>query len=142
MIHYTDSLVGITPDNLRGGFFAGWPSPPSPDAHYRILEGSARIVLARTLDGTVIGFITAVSDGVSCAYIPHLEVLPAYQEQGIGTDLVNRMLERLRHLYMIDLVCDPELQPFYEKLGMRAVVGMVKRNYDRQSAEPIQRHKG
>lgn len=126
MIHYTDSLVGITPDNLRGGFFAGWPSPPSPDAHYRILEGSARIVLARTLDGTVIGFITAVSDGVSCAYIPHLEVLPAYQEQGIGTDLVNRMLERLRHLYMIDLVCDPELQPFYEKLGMRAVVGMVK----------------
>jgi hypothetical protein len=45
------------------------------------------------------------------------------------------MLAKLRHLYMVDLVCDPEVQPFYERLGMRTVVGMVVRNYDRQSCE-------
>ena len=85
----------------------------------------------------MVGFITAVSDGISCAYIPHLEVLPTYQGQGIGTALLRRMLERLHYLYMIDLVCDPDLQPFYERAGMRAVVGMVMRNYDRQSGELI-----
>jgi len=137
MITYPTTLDDVRVDHLRGGFFAGWPNPPSPEAHYRILAGSAAIVLAREPGGDVVGFVTAVSDGVSCAYIPHLEVLAAYQGQGIGAELVRRMLARLRHLYMIDLVCDPSVQPFYERLGMRAVVGMVVRNYDRQGCEPI-----
>jgi ribosomal protein S18 acetylase RimI-like enzyme len=137
MITYTDSLKNVTSENLTSGFFAGWPHPPSPATHYRILASSAAIVLAQIEDGTVVGFITAISDGISCAYIPHLEVLPAYQGRGIGTELVRRMLEKLRHLYMIDLVCDPMLQPFYERLGMRAVVGMVVRNYARQSGETL-----
>ena len=137
MIHYTDSLVDVTSEHLQGGFFVGWPNPPSPTTHYRILANSSAVVLARIRDGTVVGFITAVSDHVSCAYIPHLEVLPAYHGQGIGSELVRRMLEKLRHLYMIDLVCDPPLQPFYERFGMRPVVGMVMRNYDRQSGDPV-----
>jgi GNAT superfamily N-acetyltransferase len=137
MITYTSSLTDITSENLQGGFFVGWPHPPSPEAHYQILANSAAIVLARNGTGMVVGFITAISDGVSCAYIPHLEILPGYQGQGIGTELVRQMLTNLRHLYMIDLVCDPPLQPFYERLGMRPVRGMVVRNYDRQSCEPI-----
>src|SRR5262245_818696 len=136
MIIYTDSLASVTSEHLQGGFFVGWPDPPSPITHYRILANSAAIVLARIADGTVVGFITAVSDHVSCAYIPHLEVLPAYHGQGIGSELVRRMIEKLRYLYMIDLVCDPPLQSFYERLGMKAVVGMVVRNYDRQSSKP------
>ena len=135
MIIYTDSLADVTTEHLQGGFYVGWPSPPSPTTPYRILANSAAIVLARIADGTVVGFITAVSDHVSCAYIPHLEVLPAYQGQGIGSELVRQMLEKLRYLYMIDLVCDPPLQPFYERFGMQPVVGMVLRNYDRQAGE-------
>ena len=137
MITYTSSLTDVTSEHLQGGFFAGWPNPPSPAAHYQILANSAEIVLARIADGTVVGFVTAISDGISCAYIPHLEVLREYQGQGIGSELIRRMLAKLRHLYMIDLVCDPDLQPFYERLGMRPVVGMVVRNYDRQSCEPL-----
>ncbi len=137
LITYTDSLADVTIDHLRGGFFVGWPNPPSPTTHHRILRNSAAIVLARIEDGTVVGFITAVSDGVSCAYLPHLEVLPAYQGQGIGTELVRQMLAKFRHLYMIDLICDPELQPFYERVGMRPVTGMVVRHYDRQAGESI-----
>ena len=136
MISYTDSLDGVTSEHLQGGFFAGWPNPPSPITHYRILANSAAIILARTVNGDVVGFISAVSDHISCAYIPHLEVLPAYQGQGIGSELMRQMVEKLRHLYMIDLACDPPLQSFYERLGMKAVVGMVIRNYDRQSCEP------
>ena len=137
MITYTDSLVDVTVEHLQGGFFVGWPNPPSPQTHYRILANSSAILLARIADGTVVGFITAVSDHVSCAYIPHLEVLPAYQGQGIGSELVRQILEKLRYLYMIDLVCDPPLQPFYERFGMQPVVGMVLRNYDRQAGEIV-----
>ena len=140
LITYSDSLDDVTSDHLQSGFFVGWPNPPSPLTHYRILRNSAAIVLARIADGTVVGFITAVSDGISCAYIPHLEVLPTYQGQGIGTELVRQMLTKFQHLYMIDLVCDRAVQPFYERVGMRAVVGMVARQYDRQACEPIEPH--
>ena len=133
MITYTDSLDGITADHLHG-FFVGWPNPPSPAAHRRILQGSSHCGLAREgAAGPVVGFITAISDGVSVAYIPHLEVLPAYQGQGIGSDLARRMLDRLRRLYMVDLTCDSDMQPFYARLGLRPSTGMLLRNYDRQA---------
>ena len=133
MISYDETIEGISPARLTG-FFVGWPNPPSPETHLRILAGSSAVVLARDgATGDVVGFITAISDGVSCAYIPHLEVLPAYQGRGIGSELVRRMLARLRHLYMIDLICDTDVQPFYARLGLRPYTGMVLRNYDRQS---------
>ena len=133
MIAYADSTDGIGPDNLRG-FFVGWPNSPAPETHLRILNGSDAVVLARDdATGAVVGSITAISDGVSCAYIPHLEVLPDYQGRGIGSELARRMLEKLSRLYMIDLLCDPDVQPFYARLGMRPATGMLIRNYDRQS---------
>jgi ribosomal protein S18 acetylase RimI-like enzyme len=136
MISYTDSIAGVDPSHLRG-FFVGWPSPPAPEAHLRILQGSDAVVLARDdASGAVVGFITAISDGVSCAYIPHLEVQPEHQGRGIGSELLRRMLEKLRGLYMIDLLCDPDVQPFYARLGMRPATGMLIRNYDRQSGSP------
>lgn len=134
MIIYMDSLDSITPDNLRG-FFVGWPNPPAPDTHLRLLQGSFAVVLALNEGGAVVGFITAMSDGVSAAYIPHLEVLPEYQHQGIGSQLVQLMLEKLRHLYMIDLTCDPDLQPFYAQFGMQPYSAMILRNYKRQAGE-------
>lgn len=133
MISYTASVTGITPEQL-GGFFVGWPDPPSPEIHLRLLVNSHHVVLAVEEEtGSVVGFITAVSDGVLAAYIPLLEVLPAYQGRGIGSELVRRLLEKLRGLYAIDLICDPELQPFYGRFGMKPYTGMVLRNYGRQS---------
>ena len=38
--------------------------------------------------------------------------------------LTRRMLDNLTRLYMVDLLCDPELQPFYARLGMKAASGM------------------
>lgn len=134
---FRDTPDNLTPEQLRG-FFVGWPNPPSPEAHLRLLRGSAAVELAvDEASGAVVGFVTAISDGVSCAYIPHLEVLPEYRGRGIGTELMERMLARLRQLYMIDLICDPEVQPFYARLGMRPSTGMLVRNYDRQSCAPI-----
>ena len=128
MIHYQTNLDGITPDNLAG-FFVGWPHPPSPSVHHRLLQGSDFIVLAvDEQTEQVVGFVTALSDGVLSAYIPLLEVLPAYQEQGIGSELMRRMLAQLEHLYNIDLLCDPDVQPFYARLGMKPATGMVLRH--------------
>jgi GNAT superfamily N-acetyltransferase len=60
-------------------------------------------------------------------FIPHLEVLPAYQRQGIGQTLMTRLLDRLGHLPNVDLLCDPDVVPFYERFGMKPVGGMAQR---------------
>ena len=73
----------------------------------------------------MVGFVTAISDGVLSAYVPLLEVLPDYQGRGIGSELICRMLARLNDLYMVDLVCDAELVPFYERLGLEAPVRAI-----------------
>ncbi len=130
MVSYQNSLEGISEASLEG-FFVGWPTKPSPETHFRLLQKSDFIVLA-VEDNKVVGFITAISDGVLVAYIPFLEVLPSHQKQGIGMELLKKMLEMLKEFYMIDLLCDENLQGFYEKLGMDKAVGMRIRNYTKQ----------
>jgi ribosomal protein S18 acetylase RimI-like enzyme len=133
MIVYAETAETLTAQQLSG-FFVGWPNPPTPEKHLRLLEGSDEVVIAQDdATGQVVGFITAITDGVLSAYIPLLEVLPVYQGQGIGSELVRRMLAKLADLYMVDLLCDPNMQPFYERLGMYPTTGMLRRNYDRQA---------
>ena len=137
MIRYTDSIDGIGPSMLEG-FFDGWPNPPSPETHLKVLANSFAVVLAVD-DATekVVGFVTAISDGVLSAFIPLLEVLPSYRGNGIGGELVGRMLAKLKHLYGISLMCDEELQPFYTRFCMMRGSGMNIRNYDKQSGSDV-----
>jgi ribosomal protein S18 acetylase RimI-like enzyme len=126
-IEYTASLDGVVPEHLTD-FFERWPSPPAPERHLEILRGSYRICIAREAGSPrVVGFVNAISDGVLYAFIPLLEVLPAYRGRGIGTELVERLLAELDDFYAVDLMCDPELQPFYERFGMERATGMIIR---------------
>lgn len=132
-MRYLTSADTISADQLHG-FFAGWPNPPSPETHLAILRRSNAVVLAIDEEaGRVIGFINALSDGVLSAFIPLLEVLPAYQGCGIGSELVQRMLAQLGDLYGVDVICDAGVQPFYARLGMQPAQGMILRRYERQS---------
>jgi len=129
-------MEAVSAEMLRGGFFVDWPNPPSAYTHLRILQGSYLVWLAVDDEANkVVGFINAVSDGVLSAYIPLLEVLPEYQGKGIGSELVTRMLDSLKHLYMVDVLCDQHLQEYYGKFGMHNAMGSIMRNYDRQNGE-------
>jgi ribosomal protein S18 acetylase RimI-like enzyme len=133
MIRYTTSADGIVPEMLAG-FFVGWADPPTAQTHLKILRRSSHVVVA--IDegtGRVVGFISAISDGVLCAHITLLEVLPDYQRRGIGTELTRRMLGELGDLYAVDAACDAELSGFYARCGMQERRAMVLRNYRRQS---------
>jgi GNAT superfamily N-acetyltransferase len=70
---------------------------------------------------------------VLSAYIPLLEVLPAHRGKGVGTDLLRRLLLILDGLYMVDVMCDADVRPFYERVGFVAANGPIMRNYDWRS---------
>lgn len=129
MIEYITSIEAINSKQLQG-FFVGWSGPLSPEQHYEVLKNSAYIVLAfDTEESKVVGFINALSDGIHFAFIPMLEVLPEYQDKGIGRRLMESMVQLLSHITCVDLTCDVEMQGFYERFGMLQSHGMVFRKY-------------
>ena len=69
----------------------------------------------------LVGYIDSVSNGVTDAYIQDLTGCPDYQGRGIGTELMNKMLRYLKekHIYMISVVYDESLRPFYERFGFK-----------------------
>jgi hypothetical protein len=66
------------------------------------------------LDGFFVGWPTRPSNE------SRLEVLRR-------SELVRRVLAQLDDRYMVDLCCDEELVRFYERFGMRRLVGMARR---------------
>jgi GNAT superfamily N-acetyltransferase len=122
MVRYTEDAAELE-ENMLNGFFLGWPRRPSKAQHLAVLRGSFRVVLAiDDTTGGVVGFVNMISDGVLTAFIPWLEVLPDYQGQGIGTELMRRVLD-CEQMYSIDLVCDEPLLAYYRRLGMTPIPG-------------------
>ncbi len=70
-------------------------------------------------EGRLVGYVDCVSNGVTDAYIQDLMVRPDCQGQGIGTELMRRMLAYLRekHIYMVSVVFEESLKPFYARFG-------------------------
>lgn len=128
-IRYVDNVDEL-PGKRIEGFCRGWKYPLSELKLRELLERSSyRLTAVDEPESRVVGIITALSDEVNWAFIPFLEVVHEYQGQGIGRQLVERMLDKLKHINCIDLTCDPEKQAFYEKFGMLKSHGMVVRRY-------------
>ena len=127
MIEYRSDITSLTPEQIQG-IFVGWQNPFPPETHLRMLLGSdlAQVAIDTESD-CVVGFVAALTDDVQGAFITLLEVLPAYQGQGVGKALMTQMLDRLSHIQTIELMCDADLVPFYESFGMTPAGGMVLR---------------
>ncbi|WP_035745116.1 GNAT family N-acetyltransferase [Haematomicrobium sanguinis] len=125
-ITYRPTNDGITPAMIEG-FFVGWPNAPTAEKLLSVMEGSYRRVWALH-DVRVVGFVNAISDGVCNAFLPWLEVLPEYQGRGIGTELVRRITDELREMYAIDVCCDPDVLPYYQRRGFIPLAGAGLRN--------------
>lgn len=98
------------------------------------MKNSNYVVIARdSKTKDVIGFVSAISDGVLSSYIPFLEVLPGYQNRGIGMKLMETILSKLNRYYIVDLFCDKDMRSYYRKFGMRPDSAMIIRNKERQT---------
>lgn len=76
-------------------------------------------VLGAFDDGKLIGFIRAVGDGLTIVFIQDIIVSTEYQRRGIGTKLIEAMLEKYRNAYQIQLLTDntEKTKSFYRSVG-------------------------
>lgn len=139
-IRYTQSLDGITPEMLSD-LCVGWPNPPSPATLLKSLAGCDLCVLAVDDEaGQVAGFVSGLTDGTLVLFIWLLEVRPAYQHAGLGSELARRLLDAAGPMYQVQLITDRKTQPFYERLGLVThpdqILGMAKVDIDLQDGGP------
>ncbi len=80
----------------------------------------------------VIGMGRLVGDGVMYWYLQEIIVLPEFQGKGIGTRIVDRLLEYIKDntppgtFVSIGLTAATGKDTFYEKFGFSKSLGMTK----------------
>ena len=70
-------------------------------------------------DGRLVGVGRALADGVDCAYICDIAVLPSHQGTGLGKQIVGRLVELSRGHRKIMLYAVPGKEPFYRQFGFK-----------------------
>jgi len=79
--------------------------------------GNSTITLGGYHDDQLVAFARALTDGHYRALIDDVIVDADHRGQGVGTELMRRMAERLSHVEEVFLRCEPEMTSFYERLG-------------------------
>ena len=67
--------------------------------------------------GRLVGAGRALADGVDCAYLCDIAVLPSHQGTGLGKQIVARLLELARGHKKILLYAVPGKEAFYRRFG-------------------------
>ena len=76
----------------------GWTSyTEKPELLQQAVHNSLYVLGAFNHD-QLIGLIRVVGDGLTIIYIQDLLVLPAYQNKGIGSTLINKVRKEFRHV--------------------------------------------
>ena len=101
----------------------GWTNyTHQPQMLEQALSHSLAIYLA--LDGdAVVGLVRLVGDGFSSVFVQDLIVLPSYQRQGIGSDLMKEALADYKDVYQVQLATDESEKTlvFYRSLGFETL---------------------
>jgi len=90
----------------------------TPDQVRTVFENSRHAVSA-FYDGMLIGAGRSFGDEFDCAVICDIAVMPAFQGQGIGKQILKRLVEKVKHHQRIVLYAKPGTEEFYRKLGFR-----------------------
>ena len=101
----------------------GWTNYTNqPQMLEKSLAHSLAIYVAR--DGEeIVGLVRLVGDGFSSVFVQDLIVLPSYQRQGIGSDLMKQALSDYKDTYQIQLATEESEKTlgFYRSLGFEVL---------------------
>ena len=77
------------------------------------------LVLGAYESGELLGIIRAVGDGFTIVFIQDILVFPEKQRQGVGSALLNAVLDKYPDVRQIELATDntPKTVAFYKSLG-------------------------
>lgn len=122
---WSSTLNDLDWSELSALYLAAPLGNKSPD-WLKTAFGNSRYTLFVREEGRLVGAGRAVADGVDCSYICDVALLPSHQGQGLGREIVARLVELSRGHRKIILYSVPGKESFYRKLGfMRMATAMA-----------------
>jgi ribosomal protein S18 acetylase RimI-like enzyme len=116
---------GVTPEALAGLFQAAGLAHRGAQKIHRAYRNSD--VVCFCFDAArLVATGRALTDGEYHATIYDVAVHPAYQRQGIGSRVMQELIERLP-VWRVLLVAADEAQPFYTRLGFKPYADVLAR---------------
>lgn len=115
-LDWSDALAGVDWEELAALYRAAPLGDKKPqDLRTAFLNSRYRCLVRE--DGRLVGAGRVLADGVDCAYLCDIAVLPSHQGQGLGKAMVSRLVELSRGHRKIILYAVPGKEPLYRKLG-------------------------
>lgn len=99
----------------------GWVTyTQDPETLMAALEGSSYVLTARNDANELVGLARVISDNQTIAYVQDILVRPEAHRTGVGSALMNEIMERSFNIRQVVLLTDsePEQRAFYEAKGL------------------------
>lgn len=106
----------------------GWTTYTNDPEKLRSALSNSAFVLVFSVGSEVQGLVRCISDDHTICYIQDILVDPAHQRNGIGKELVEKVLEKYSHVRQIVLMTDNEegQRNFYENLRFQEIKGELR----------------
>jgi GNAT superfamily N-acetyltransferase len=118
-------------------FDSAWWTVDRTEADVRRMLAASDLVVAviHRLSGRLVGFARVMTDEVYLAVVLDVIVAPDIRGSGLGATLLDTIVghPRLAFVRSIELVCQPDLIPFYSRWGFTDQVGesrLMRRTVD------------
>lgn len=85
----------------------------------------------------LVGVVRVVGDGISIVFVQDILVLPEYQRQGVGSELMRAILKKYASVYQVELLTDSteKSKAFYSSVGLVPVGKLGCSAYIRMSSQ-------
>jgi len=102
----------------------GWISYTEQIADLSTLVTNSQLVISAWDNEQLVGLIRTVGDGISIQYVQDILVLPEYQNKGIGSKLLKKVMEASKQIRQFVLITDGSDEnqaaiEFYKKHGLQ-----------------------
>ena len=109
----------------------GWTAYTDDPAALRNGFANSLLTLAAYEEAALAGLIRVVGDGHTIVFVQDILVRPQFQRRGIGSALLQAVLNRYAGVRQIELLTDdtPETAVFYRSMGFRELTELGCRGF-------------
>lgn len=109
----------------------GWTAYTDDPAALRNGFANSLLTLAAYEEATLVGLIRAVGDGHTVVFVQNILVRPQFQRRGIGSALLQAVLNQYANVRQIELATDdtPKTTAFYRSMGFQELTELGCRGF-------------